>query len=688
MKSKIDCVAAECLLRIKDSDIREMVLEQGRDAVDRGLHVGGAFSAVIPLVALYFGGTINLDVVNPTRAGQDMFILSKGHAVATLAAIMADKGYFDRALLTNSRSFGSILNGHPGPILPGVPISTGPEGHGMPVAQGYALAGSLEQRFDVYCLVGDGELQSGLIWEAVMYSGQTGLENLCILIDHNGGQLDNPRALAFPMKNIASWFTSFGWNAVTVDARDYRGVCEALDQFKRAPRRGRPTAIVCESVKGWGGFSDWCAAHKTTISPDLVEIELERQRERRASRVEAFLNRLKMMPPTEVAAAVEYARFMGLAVDAKKRTLDRIDTNVITCPAEPRNKEVSFDIERLPLLEPGKEYSADWVIRSCMQEYGRSGKVVTVDSDLSSTSGLKPGLAAVDSFKAFNVGVAESNMISIGEAWAALGYNVWVSTFCPFFDWRVMRRIAIGYQERLEAIESGLWLSEGHNLDMVFLATASNLETRTNGATHMGNDDALLFSEIAHLTIVDISCPNLLRAFIRWIMEGNRGLVYARVLRAPAAVLYPGEIEFSSGRSFRPVPESEEESVVIVTSGRGVYEALDARRRLHATGVTTGVVDMPFFDRDGIDTLLDRPVFLVLAEQNNGLLLKSIREQVSLEGRNARVLVRNLRGHHGERRFIHSATYDELTNAYGLSGERLAATIHDELEATGKGGRL
>ena len=107
------------LLAIKDSDIRLLTLEQCRDAVDKGLHAGGAFSSIIPLVALFYGGFIHLDIEDPTRRGQDIFTLSKGHAVAALASIYAELGYFDRKTLKNSRSFASILNGHPGPILPG-----------------------------------------------------------------------------------------------------------------------------------------------------------------------------------------------------------------------------------------------------------------------------------------------------------------------------------------------------------------------------------------------------------------------------------------------------------------------------------------------------------------------------------------------------------------------------------------
>ena len=187
------------LLAIKDSDIRLLTLQQCRDAVDKGIHAGGAFSAVIPLVALYYGGFIDADVEQPTRRGQDLFVLSKGHAVAPLASIYAELGYFDQEVLRNSRSYESILNGHPGPILPGVHISTGPLGQGLGVAQGFALIGKTSPRFDTYCLAGDGELQEGLVWEAVMYAAYKRLDNLCVLVDKNNGQLDIVDRLIFPL---------------------------------------------------------------------------------------------------------------------------------------------------------------------------------------------------------------------------------------------------------------------------------------------------------------------------------------------------------------------------------------------------------------------------------------------------------------------------------------------------------
>jgi transketolase len=238
------------LLSVKDSDVRLLTLEQCRDAVDKGLHAGGAFSATIPLVTLYYGGFIDFDVVNPTRRGQDLFVLSKGHAVAALAAIYAELGYFDRSILVNSRSYTSILNGHPGPVLPGIHLATGPMGQGFSVAQGFAIAGRVSPRFDAYCLTGDGELQEGPIWEAVMYAGQKHLDNLCVLVDRNNGQLDMANRMVFPMPDLERVFAAFDWQVHSVDATQYSGVYAALEAFKYGPRNGKPTSSV-DSTSSW-----------------------------------------------------------------------------------------------------------------------------------------------------------------------------------------------------------------------------------------------------------------------------------------------------------------------------------------------------------------------------------------------------------------------------------------------------
>ncbi|MGO9307941.1 MAG: transketolase C-terminal domain-containing protein [Spirochaetia bacterium] len=670
------------LLEIKDSDVRMLTLMQGRDAVDKGIHIGGAFSAVIPLVSLFYGGIIRVDVERPTRVGQDVFVLSKGHAVASMASIYADLGYFDASVLKGSRSAESILNGHPGPLLPGVHVSTGPEGHGMPVAQGFALAGRQTPPFDVYCITGDGEMQAGMIWEAAMHAGARRLDNLCVLVDKNEGQLDNPRSLQFPMPQVDRMLESFGWRVFDVDGTQYGPVLGALEVFRHGERDGRPTAIICNTRKGWGGFSSFMVGHKVELPDALTRQELGLQQERRAARAALFLQHLSRVEVPEARhRLLAHARLMRLDVDERAGEVRAAAMHVLTRKAAPREKRVPYDESSLPRLEVGQETTASAVITQAMKVFAASGMVVSVDADLGTTSGLEAGVGYADQGKALNVGVAESNMSCIGEAFAVLGYNTWVSTFCPFFDWRVLRRIAINFQERKEAIAAGSWLSEGHNVDLTFLATASNFETRTNGATHMGNDDAQVFGQIAHIRIVDTCCPNQVLAVMKWIMEGNRGLLYLRVMRASSAVLYPPQTTFEFGKG--TFLRGDEGSIAfIVSSGRGVHEALQAATMLESSAINLGVVDMPSLDEILVLKLCQSGKPLLFAEQNNGFLWSQTRDFLFRSPGTAgtgRLIPINTLDASGRPQFIHSATYQQLLEIFGLSPDLLAGRVRQLL---------
>jgi transketolase len=667
------------LLAIKDSDVRLLILEQCRYAVDQGLHAGGAFSATIPLVALYYGGFLDIDIEDPTRLGQDTFVLSKGHAVAALAAIYAELGYFDRSVLRNSRSHASILNGHPGPLLPGVSIATGPMGQGFGVAQGYAIAGKLGPYFDSYAMTGDGELQEGPIWEAVMFAGQKHVDNLCLLVDRNNGQLDISSRMVFPMPNLEAVFEAFNWRVHSVDATSFDGVYSALEAFRFGPRNGKPTAIICHSTKGHGALSDFLNKHKVVVADSLTDQEVALQSELRARRVDDFREyheRLGEHAESAGISSVLAGRARDMHLDL--RSWSQVVGPVVTRRAPRRDKRIRYNPELLPKIDPRKEYGAADIVTGAMKVFARDSRVISIDADLATTSGLEAGVGAVDQRRALNAGVAEANMMALGEAFAALGHNTWISTFCPFWDWKVMRRIAVGYQERLEAMKaSDGWLSEGHGLDLTMLATASNLETRTNGATHMANDDVTVFDAIAHLKIIDVSCPRQLLSIMQWIMEGNRGLVYLRVMRTPSAVLYGSDytFEFGKGRVLR-----EGDRAVIVSSGRGVHEALGAADM--CPGVS--VVDMPSIDEDLLLELYDSGKLMVLAEQNNGYIwqnfLKVLYRRRAAACGAAQVVTVNTLTPEGRPQFIHSATYEELIEVYGLSAPILAAKVAELLK--------
>ena len=676
------------LLAIKDSDIRLLTLEQCRDAVDKSLHAGGAFSATIPLVTLYYGGFIDVDVADPTRPGQDLFVLSKGHAVAALASIYAELGYIDRSVLRNSRSFASILNGHPGPVLPGIQIATGPMGQGLAVAQGFAIAGRVSPRFDAYALCGDGEMQEGPIWEAVMFAGQKHLDNLCVMIDRNNGQLDLANRMIFPMPDLEVVFRSFNWEVHSVDATQYHGLYAALEQFRFGPRNGRPTAIICHGTKGHGALSDFLNKHKVTVPDPLLEQELALQGRQRSDRVTEFIafhDRLREYPDGGLLqeALVEFAGQMRLDVRraADALSLAPVIGPVVTTRARPRNKRIDYDASKLPLIDRSKQYAASDIVTAAMKVFARDPRVVSIDADLATTSGLEAGVAAVDQRRALNVGVAEANMMGIGEGFAALGFNTWISTFCPFYDWKVLRRIAVGHQERMEAMaEPDGWLSEGHGLDLTLLATAANFETRTNGATHMGNDDSLTFDAVAQLKIIDVSCPQQMLALMKWVMEGNRGLLYVRVMRTPSAVLYDSDytFEFGKGSFVRGVSTDD---AFIVSSGRGVHEAIAASRECAASGLTVGVVDMPSIDEDLLADLCATGKLVCIAEQNNGYILQNLlkvhyrRIIEKRPGALGRILAINTLDEQGRPRFIHSGTYEELIEAFGLTPVQIASAI-------------
>lgn len=667
------------LLQIKDSDIRLMNLYQCRYAIDSSIHIGGAFSATIPMVSLFYGGIIKVNVEEPTAPGQDMFVLSKGHAVATLASIYADLGYFDREVLKHSRSVSSILNGHPGPVLPGVHVATGPMGQGIGVAQGFAIAAQRSPKFDVFAITGDGELQEGPVWETIMFAGYKRLDNLCVMVDNNGGQLDIVTTLHFPYHSLADSFSSFGWKVIEVDATKYAPVHAALSEFKYGERDGRPTVIICKSTKGHGGFSDYMNTHKATISSEILDQEDQQQQLLRSLREKELFQFLDSLAGEEQEAVKDiitrHAEQVGLQIGEGQvvATVSEVKTR----KAPVRNKRIQFNPDQLPKIEKGKAYGANKVIELCMKVFAKDERVFSVDSDLASTSGLQAGVGFVDKYRALNAGVAEANMMLMAEGFAILGANTWVSTFCPFFDWKVMRRIAVGHQERLEVMaEKNGWLSEGHGLDLTMVATAADLDTQANGATHMGNDDVMLFNEVAQLQIINVSCPQLLQGILKWIMEGNKGMVYLRVLRAPSTAIYDADFTFEFGKAYN-LKYAEDAEATIVSSGRGVYEALEAAKQLQEEGMVVNVVDMPTIDEMAMVELYQggKPVYII--EQNNGYLWSHFRrvlfEQVSKIDTSMLVPVNTTTGK--GLHYIHSGTYNELAAHYGLDAAHIAESI-------------
>ena len=214
-------------------------------------HPGGSLSATDILAVLYFD-KMNIDPSNPEDPDRDRLVLAKGHAAPALYAALAEKGFFPREDLLGLRKSDSHLQGHPNmQTTPGVEMSTGSLGQGLSVANGMALAGRLDGRdYYVYCLLGDGEIQEGQVWEAAMSAGHYGLDHVIAFVDHNHLQIDGNNDEVMTVNPIDEKFRAFGWHTLTIDGHDYEAISNAVDQAKAT--KGKPTMIVAETVKGKG----------------------------------------------------------------------------------------------------------------------------------------------------------------------------------------------------------------------------------------------------------------------------------------------------------------------------------------------------------------------------------------------------------------------------------------------------
>jgi transketolase len=214
-------------------------------------HPTSSLSGVEVAVALYFGGVMRYDAKKPEWPDRDRFILSKGHAAPLLYAVLAEAGYFSTDLLPTLRKLGGPLEGHPNRRrLAGVEASTGSLGQGLSIGIGAALAARLDQKdYRVYVMTGDGEIEEGQVWEAVMAAHKFQLNNLVAIVDQNGYQQTGATAEVMDLKPLAPKFKAFGWAAQEIDGHDLKAVLAAFAKAKKT--KGKPTAIIARTIKGY-----------------------------------------------------------------------------------------------------------------------------------------------------------------------------------------------------------------------------------------------------------------------------------------------------------------------------------------------------------------------------------------------------------------------------------------------------
>lgn len=229
--------------------IRYSIVEMVTEA--QSGHPGGSLSAADILTTLYFA-EMNIDPQKPHQVDRDRFVLSKGHAAPVLYATLAERGFFSKEELLTLRKINSRMQGHPSmKSLPGIDMSTGSLGQGLSAASGLALAARLDNSPSrVYAVLGDGELEEGMVWEAAMFAAHYKLDNLTAFVDYNGLQIDGPVSEVLSPLPIPEKWAAFNWHVIEIDGHDIAAIYDAIQTAKTI--KGKPTMIVAKTIKGKG----------------------------------------------------------------------------------------------------------------------------------------------------------------------------------------------------------------------------------------------------------------------------------------------------------------------------------------------------------------------------------------------------------------------------------------------------
>ncbi len=236
-------------LKITATKVRKGIVEAVHSA--KSGHPGGSLSAADMFTYLYFE-EMNIDPKDPKNPDRDRFVLSKGHNAPGLYSVLAERGYFPKEDLKTLRHTGSYLQGHPDmKHIPGVDMSSGSLGQGLSAAVGMALAAKIDKKsYRTYCLCGDGEIQEGQIWEAAMFAGAKKLDNLCVIVDNNGLQIDGPIEEVNSPYPIDKKFEAFNFHVINIDGNNMDEIKKAFDEAKTV--KDMPVAIIAKTVKGKG----------------------------------------------------------------------------------------------------------------------------------------------------------------------------------------------------------------------------------------------------------------------------------------------------------------------------------------------------------------------------------------------------------------------------------------------------
>jgi transketolase len=579
-------------------------------AVAKSGHPTSGMSAA-DLMAVLVANHLRYDYDSPKSPANDRLIFSKGHASTLYYAILRAAGAITDEELLTYRKFGSMLEGHPTPLIPWVDVATGSLGQGLPIGVGMGLAAKYLDRLPsrVWVLCGDSEMAEGSMWEAFEHASHYELDQLTAIIDVNRLGQRGETMIGWNTGVYIERARAFGWNAIEIDGHDVEEIDRAYKEAEETA--GRPTVIVARTIKGKGvkAVEDKDGWHgKALDDPD--------------------------------AAIEELGGVRNIHVQVAKPE-----------PAEPHHFP-DGPLE-LPRYEIGQEVATRKAYGEALAALGSArGDVVALDGEVSNSTFAEIFKQAhPDRF--FEMYIAEQQLIAAAVGLHARGWNAFASTFAAFFSraYDFIRMAAISRVDlRLAGSHAGVSIGE-------------------DGPSQMALEDIAALRAI-HSSVVLHPCDANQTAKLVVAMADTKGIVFLRTLRPNTPVIYGPDEEFEVGGS-RVIRSSEDDDVAIVGTGITVHEAVKAAEALEEDGITARVIDaysIKPIDADALQAAAEATGKIVTVEDHfpEGGLGDAVLTALAEKDEHPSVLKLAVR------EMPRSGKPEELMNAYGIDAEHIA----------------
>ena len=572
------------------------------------------------LMAVLVAKHYRYDFDDPKSPANDRLIFSKGHASTLLYAIFRAAGVISDDELLTYRQFGSILEGHPTPLIPWVDVATGSLGQGLPIGVGMGLAAKKLDRLPtrVWVLCGDSEMAEGSMWEAFEHAGHYELDNLTAIIDVNRLGQRGETMLGWNTQVYVERAQAFGWHAIEIDGHDVEEIDGAYTEAEQTT--GRPTVVVARTLKGKG-----------------------------------------------VKAVENKEGWHGKALDDPDGAIEELGgvRNIRVTVAKPEPAEANRfpdgELE-LPRYDVGDEVATRKAYGEALAALGSArGDVVALDGEVSNST-FAEIFAKAHPKRYFEMYIAEQQLVAAAVGLHARGWNAYASTFATFFAraYDFIRMAAISRVNlRLAGSHAGVSIGE-------------------DGPSQMALEDIASLRAV-HSSVVLHPCDANQTAKLVVAMADTKGIVFLRTLRPNTPVIYDADEEFEVGGS-RVLRSSDDDDVTIVGAGITVHEALEAASALEDEGISARVIDLYSIkpiDTETLQAAAEATGRIVTVEDHfpDGGVGDAVLAALAEVDERARVVKLAVR------EMPRSGKPEELLHAYGIDAESIAAAVRQVVGA-------